>query len=405
MNALVAAPAPRAFSEPGVVAGATPQALVPTSFEGVFRMAQVISASGMAPKGMDTPEACTVAILNGLEIGLTPMQAVQLIAIVNGRPTVWGDAAKALCLGSPMCEDIVETLEGTGDYMVARCVAKRKGKSPSIGEFSVAKAKKAGLWNKSGPWQQYPERMLQVRARAFALRDAFPDVLRGVAIREEMEDVADVRDVTPPPAPPPAPPVITAEPARQSTKASASAPPIDRKAVDAEITPPPAQEQSASAAPEPAHDEADAQRPTPDEILANLVDVLSNCTTLEAVEEGYTFTDVEADLQVFDGYVAKARNVKASHIRRVEALIEKAAPAAPPAPSLGSDDEPEAFADIAAYENYARNLVADWDGDRIGAWWKQTRGDRQRLDMSHEKRVELQAFLENRIHAANARRV
>jgi hypothetical protein len=46
--------------------------------------------------------------------------------------------------------------------------------------------------------------MLQMRARAFVLRDAFADVLKGLSIREEVEDYQTPRDVTPkPPIPAP----------------------------------------------------------------------------------------------------------------------------------------------------------------------------------------------------------
>ncbi len=44
------------------------------------------------------------------------------------------------------------------------------------------------MLGKQGPWTQYPERMLKLRARGFTLRDAFPDVLKGIKAREEVED-------------------------------------------------------------------------------------------------------------------------------------------------------------------------------------------------------------------------
>jgi hypothetical protein len=73
--------------------------------------------------------------------------------------------------------------------MTAVCQTSRKGKDANVvARFSVADAKKAGLWGKQGPWTQYPKRMLQLRARGFALRDAFPDVLRGLVTAEEAQD-------------------------------------------------------------------------------------------------------------------------------------------------------------------------------------------------------------------------
>jgi len=52
----------------------------------------------------------------------------------------------------------------------------------------VEDAKRAGLWAKQGPWTAYPKRMMQMRARGFALRDAFPDVLKGMITAEEAQD-------------------------------------------------------------------------------------------------------------------------------------------------------------------------------------------------------------------------
>ena len=168
----------------------------PKSFEEAMRIASVLAASDMVPKDFKgKPENCLIAMQWGLEIGLPGLQALQNIAVINGRPSIWGDAAKALCIASPNCEDIKEFVEGDGDSMVAVCIAKRKNKAPIEQRFSVDDAKKAGLWGKQGPWQNYPKRMLQMRARGFALRDAFPDSLRGISIAEEQQDLVEI-DVT-----------------------------------------------------------------------------------------------------------------------------------------------------------------------------------------------------------------
>jgi hypothetical protein len=162
--------------------------LAPQNFEGAYRMAQIMAASGMMPKGMERVESVLVAIQMGMEVGLSPMAAVQNIAVVNGRPTLWGDAMLGLVRGSGLLLGIAETIEGEGDHMAAVCTVTRKADmGETVGRFSVADAKRASLWGKSGPWTQYPRRMLQMRARAFALRDKFPDVLRGLYAREEIE--------------------------------------------------------------------------------------------------------------------------------------------------------------------------------------------------------------------------
>lgn len=167
-------------------------AIVPTSATEVQSLAVMIAQSGMAPKGMERPEKIAVAIIAGMEAGLTPLDAVNSIAVINGRPSMWGDALMGLVMGSGLVEDLVEEITGQGENMEAKCSIRRKGiPSPTVRTFSVDDAKMAGLWNKQGPWKQYPKRMLQVRARAFALRDLFPDVLRGIGIREEIQDHRD----------------------------------------------------------------------------------------------------------------------------------------------------------------------------------------------------------------------
>ena len=152
--------------------------------------ASMVAKSDFAPKDFkNKPESCLLAIQHGSEVGLSPMQSLQSIAVINGRPTIWGDAAMALVQSSPVCEYVREYLEGDGDNLTAVCEAKRQGyPSPSVSRFSVADAKKAGLWGKSGPWTQYPQRMLTLRARGFALRNAFADALRGLITAEEARD-------------------------------------------------------------------------------------------------------------------------------------------------------------------------------------------------------------------------
>ena len=152
--------------------------------------AKMVANSEFAPKEFrGKPESCLLAIDLGSSIGLSPIQSLQSIAVINGRPTIWGDAALALVQSSAVCEYVREYLEGDGDNLTAVCEAKRQGyPSPSVSRFSVADAKKAGLWGKSGPWTQYPQRMLTLRARGFALRNAFADALRGLITAEEARD-------------------------------------------------------------------------------------------------------------------------------------------------------------------------------------------------------------------------
>ena len=160
------------------------------SFDDAFRFSKMVAQSEFAPKDFKgKPESCMLAIQHGSEVGLSPMQSLQSIAVINGRPTIWGDAALALVQSSPVCEYVKEYLEGQGDNFTAVCEAKRRGyPAPTVSRFSMADAKRAGLAGKAGPWSQYPERMLALRARGFALRNAFADALRGLITAEEAQD-------------------------------------------------------------------------------------------------------------------------------------------------------------------------------------------------------------------------
>lgn len=165
----------------------------PTTMTEAIQFSEMLSGSSMVPKAYQgKPQDVLVCVQWGYEMGLAPMQALQNIAVINGKPSVYGDAMMALVQASPVCEDIEEYIENEGTTNpIAVCVAKRKGRKPVVAKFSVEDAKRAGLWGKGGPWTAYPKRMLQMRARGFALRDAFPDVLKGMITAEEAQDYPD----------------------------------------------------------------------------------------------------------------------------------------------------------------------------------------------------------------------
>jgi len=170
--------------------------LSPRSLDEAMKFAEVLSDSSIVPKDfMGKPGNVLVAIQWGMELGLKPMQAMQNIAVINGRPALWGDAVIALVRASALCEYVHETLSEDGKTAI--CQVKRRGEAEQVRTFSMDDAKQAGLSGKQGPWSQYPKRMLQMRARAFALRDVFPDVLKGVPIAEEIGDYPEEKDITP----------------------------------------------------------------------------------------------------------------------------------------------------------------------------------------------------------------
>lgn len=252
-------PAPK----PALASGARVAAIVPTDIEQTFRLAKAIAVAKWAPKsymvdakrpdlGFDESKI-VVGIMHGMELGLTPIASLQSIAVINGVPSIYGDGALAIVQASGLLEDFrEEPLVRDGAIVGYRCHAKRRGlATPIVQQFTLKDAEKARLLEKPGPWQEYRTRMLQMRARAWALRAGFADVLRGLGIAEETQDIVDVTPVA----------TTTSTPQRTTKKKDARSA-LDAFAGTAGAEPPPTgdQEGGNQGAPyEPRTDEADGQ--------------------------------------------------------------------------------------------------------------------------------------------------
>lgn len=162
----------------------------PTTMSEAMRMAEMLANSTMVPQSYrGKPADVLVAVQMGAELGLAPLQALQNIASINGRPSVWGDAALALVQNHPAYASHREWVEGEGEDRAGYCAITRRGAGEHVQRFSMRDAKRANLLGKQGPWQQYTDRMLVLRARGFALRDKFADALRGLITAEEAQDM------------------------------------------------------------------------------------------------------------------------------------------------------------------------------------------------------------------------
>ena len=170
--------------------------LNPTNMTEAMEFSKFLSTSTHIPKDFQgNPNNILVAIQWGYEIGLAPMQALQNIAVINGRPSLWGDSMIAVCKAHPDWRGISETYIEEEDKAV--CLVKRNVHGEieeTRSEFSYKDAQRANLTNKPGPWKNYPKRMLQLRARGFALRDAFPDAIKGLITAEEAIDYPEKKE-------------------------------------------------------------------------------------------------------------------------------------------------------------------------------------------------------------------
>lgn len=162
------------------------------SFSEMENLAVILGKSDIVPKDMiGKPANILLALMFGNELGLTPAQALQNIMVVNGRPCLWGDATMGLVMASNVYEDSKDEFDPALEGGAATFHVKRRGKDWVKRTFSMKDAATAKLDKKAGPWQEYPKRMLFHRARAWALRDAFPDVLKGIRYFEEERDVVN----------------------------------------------------------------------------------------------------------------------------------------------------------------------------------------------------------------------
>ena len=161
-----------------------------------WKLAGIMSASNLVPRDFKGKvNDVFVAIIMGREVNLNPIQAVQNIAVINGRTCMWGDAVLGLVRGSGKLEYITEELTGEGETLTATCKVKRIDEPELVRYFSWEDATRANLTRKAGTWQNYPKRMMQMRARGFALRDGFADILKGIAVHEEVEDYKEINEM------------------------------------------------------------------------------------------------------------------------------------------------------------------------------------------------------------------
>lgn len=182
--------------------------IAPTTVEEAMRMANAVIRGGLAPSSYNNdPGKIMLGIMAALEAGLPPLYGLRQIAIINGRPVIWGDAAMALVQSKNLIASVIEEQIGTtpdtddlanwpDDYGYRVTLGRRGQEGQYVGEFTVGMAKRAQLWlnAKKVPWMQHPQRMLKIRARTFPLRDGFADALGGIAIREEIEDSFEAED-------------------------------------------------------------------------------------------------------------------------------------------------------------------------------------------------------------------
>lgn len=175
-------------------------AIAPRNFEEAWRMGKAFMIAGMVPDSLrgNTDEATqakvTLVIMKGLEVGLSPVGAVQNIMVVNNKPSIFGDGVSSLLQNSGKVEYIKTDITGTWgdttkDYLVTVTLKRKDQTEPYVRSFGYEDAKRAGLIGKKGPWSSgFGPRMCYWRALSWAARDGAGDALMGLGIAEEVQD-------------------------------------------------------------------------------------------------------------------------------------------------------------------------------------------------------------------------
>jgi hypothetical protein len=186
----------------------------------LWRFATGLCQSGMVPKGLTAQAGAVCGIIQaGAEIGFPPMHSLTALTFINGRLGIMGEASRGLVRARGALKEgtliklslsLATPPEKLADWPddaqgIAWCWP--KGATGAVTyEFSVADAKRAGLWNPvkhDSPWYKYPGRMLMNRAWGFLFRDHFSELFSGLWTVEELRDIDPIsaaRDVTPQPA-------------------------------------------------------------------------------------------------------------------------------------------------------------------------------------------------------------
>lgn len=158
--------------------------LMPKALE----LASKLSGTEFVPLALrNKPAAIMACMLQGHEVGLPPMASLQLIDVIEGRPSLRAAGQRALILAKGH-EIWIEEASATRATVCGR----RRGEErvTSI-TWTMDEAKRAGLVNKQN-WQRYPRNMLVARATGDVARGTFMDVLAGLAYNsEELEDLGD----------------------------------------------------------------------------------------------------------------------------------------------------------------------------------------------------------------------
>jgi hypothetical protein len=183
------------FSQDGVFTGIQ-------QFENAQRIGKALASSALVPKeyqGQNGLANTLVAMEIAGRMGLSPLQVMQNLHVIHGRPSWSSQFIIAMVNGCGRFTPLEFVLDGEGDQQSCYAIATdiKSGKELKGPVVSITMAKKEGWFGKTGSkWQTMPDLMLRYRAAAFWGRLFVPEFLVGMKTQEEVIDV-DSMEVEP----------------------------------------------------------------------------------------------------------------------------------------------------------------------------------------------------------------
>jgi hypothetical protein len=133
------------------------------------------------------PEEAAAAILFGYAIGFNPTQALQSIAVIKGKPSLYARSMVALVLSRGHS---ITTVSKTDASVTVS--GQRLGSTDVITEtWDIARATKAG-YTSNAKYKTDPQAMLYARAASDVCRQIAPDVLSGLTYSTEEMSLVDI---------------------------------------------------------------------------------------------------------------------------------------------------------------------------------------------------------------------
>jgi hypothetical protein len=166
----------------------------PRSIQDALWLAKVLVQSRLLPRAVSTPEQAFTIILAGKELGLSAMQSLRAVHVIEGKPTLAADLQVALVKRSPTCRYFRMV---KSDDKAAVYETQRDGDpEPTRLAFTIEEAQRAKLTGKDN-WMKYPAAMLRARCASALARIVYPELVMGVYDPDELERPAPPRRALP----------------------------------------------------------------------------------------------------------------------------------------------------------------------------------------------------------------